>query len=181
MQFKVPQNIDLADRIVGPLTLVQFLYVLTGGMIIYFLFSTIAPVNPSLFFILAFPITVFTLALAFLKIQDQPFPKFVVAFFVFLSRPKVRIWHKEGLDPALIVTPKKQQAEPKAQPKSIKKSELEKLIQVLDNGSATTPDQELVVQAARVKASEPAKTAKLINRKPTPSLDAVKRKEPHGA
>ena len=35
MRYKVPQNIDMEDRIVGPLTMVQFVIVMIGGMIVY--------------------------------------------------------------------------------------------------------------------------------------------------
>lgn len=135
MQFKVPQNIDMADRIVGPLTLVQFLYVLIGGIVVYFLFTTIAPISGTLFLLSALPVAVFSLALAFLKIQDQPFPKFVGSFIFFLVRPKVRIWHKEGISAGLKIVPDvKKMGDDPVQGKKIKKSELEKLIQVMDTG-----------------------------------------------
>src|SRR3989344_5073023 len=65
----------MADRIVGPLTLVQFLYILVGGIIVYFLFSTVAPVNGTLFILTALPVAVLTLAMAFLKVPDQPKPE----------------------------------------------------------------------------------------------------------
>lgn len=134
MQFKVPQNIDLADRVVGPLTLVQFLYLLTGGIVVYILFSVVAPVNIPLFFGLSIPIGVFSFALAFLKIQDQPFGKFVVAFMSYLSRPKIRVWAKEGLDPEVIVADNSPKKSDRVPTKAIKKSELEKLSQALDTG-----------------------------------------------
>lgn len=138
MQFKVPQNIDMADRIVGPLTLVQFLYILVGGMVVYFLFSTIAPVNGGLFLLLSAPVAVFTMAMAFLKVQDQPFPKFVQAFIVFLFRPKIRMWHKEGstLSPKIVPEVKKESDKPVV-PQKIEKSQLEKLIQVMDTGGTS--------------------------------------------
>src|SRR6476646_9935727 len=97
----------MADRIVGPLTLIQFLYVLIGGILIYALLNIVAPISNALFLALAGPIALFTLALAFLKIQDQPFPKFVVAFFLFITKPKMRIWQREGIDPDLVITPDK--------------------------------------------------------------------------
>ncbi len=134
MQFKVPQNIDMADRVVGSLTLVQFLYLLIGGIIVYFLFTILAPVNSSLFVAVGGPTALFFLALAFLKIQDQPFPKFVGSFFVYLAKPKMRVWYKEGLDPNLIITPDVQKEKPELVAKKIKRSELARLTQVLDTG-----------------------------------------------
>lgn len=140
MQFKVPQNIDMADRIVGPLTLVQFLYILIGGIVVYFLFSTIGTVNTGLFLMLSLPIIVFSMALAFLKIQDQPFPKFVLSFFVYLKRPKVRIWHKDGLDASLVIAPDAPDVKKQVVAhKEIKKSQLDQLIQVMDTGGHIQP------------------------------------------
>jgi hypothetical protein len=132
VQFKVPQNIDMADRIVGSLTLVQFLYLLIGGIVVYFLFTLFGAINITLFVTIAGPVALFALAMAFLKIQDQPFPKFVSAFFVYLTKPKTRIWFKEGLDPALIITPDKQEDKPEVAAKRIKRSQLDRLSQVLD-------------------------------------------------
>lgn len=94
MQYKVPQNIDMEDRIVGPLTLIQFVYVIIGGMIDYILFSKMGPTP--LFFILAIPISLIALAFAFLKVQDQPFLHFVSAAVQFITRPKTRVWKHSG-------------------------------------------------------------------------------------
>lgn len=163
MQFKVPQNIDMADRVVGSLTLIQFLYVLIGGIIVYFLFSTIAPVSPALFIATAGPVALFSLAMAFLKIQDQPFPRFVVAFIFFLFRPKMRIWHKDGIDASLIITPDKIDKKETVTRKTIKKSELDQLVTIVDTGGKI-----------------PGTTARPVRK---PAVDAVKvanPKEKHG-
>lgn len=146
MQFKVPQNIDMADRIVGPLTMVQFLYLLVGGIIVYFLFSTIAPVNGGLFLLTSAPIAVFSLAMAFLKVQDQPFPKFVKAFLIYLLRPKIRLWHKDGLSLSMKIVPEaKKDSDKPIVAKKIEKSQLEQLTQLMDTGGTahgrTAPGQ----------------------------------------
>ncbi len=136
MQFKVPQNIDMADRIVGPLTLIQFLYLLVGGIIVYALFSTIAPINPTLFLALAAPITLFSLALAFLKIQDQPFPKFVAAFFVYVRRPKARVWFKDGRSTeSVVITPNPMVSTQAPTRKELKRDQLQQLATTLDQSS----------------------------------------------
>lgn len=134
MQYKIPQNIDLEDRVVGPLTLVQFLYLLSGGIVIYILFTVIAPVNTILFLAFSVPIGLFSFALAFLKIQDQPFPRFVLAFLAYLFKPKAQTWAKEGLTPELILASGPEKKASRIIPKPIKKSELEKLAQTLDVG-----------------------------------------------
>lgn len=95
MQFKVPQNIDMEDRIIGPLTLNQFLYLLIGGIIIYILFNYLVPIRLTFVFVLlAVPIGVISFAFAFVKIQDRPFIEFALAAVKYLSLPRTRAWQR---------------------------------------------------------------------------------------
>lgn len=137
MQFKVPQNIDLEDKIVGPLTLIQFLYVLGGGVIVYLLYLSMG--MKLLFWALSLPVAIIALALAFLKIQDQPLSHFIKAGLVYLSKPKKRIWQRQGLvKPIVFAAPKKKTAPPPLPKRRIEKSELEKLAQMLDTQRVST-------------------------------------------
>jgi hypothetical protein len=91
LRFKVPQNIDMQDRIVGPLTVLQFIYAVLGFSATYGLFMKVpSPFN----FFLAVPVGLFTLAVVFVKINEQPFLKFVSYILTFLSLPKRRIWQQ---------------------------------------------------------------------------------------
>lgn len=99
-QYKVPQKIDLQDKIVGPLTLFQFVYLLVGGMTafgIYKLGSIFLTVG------LALPIALLAIAFAFVKIQDQPFGKFLFNFLLFVFSPKARVWHHGKSSAPLVV------------------------------------------------------------------------------
>ena len=131
MQYKVPQNIDLADKVIGPLTMIQFLYLLAGGVVIYLVFNVAGP--GVLFYITAIPVGALSLGLAFLKIQDQPLMHFITAGFIFYLRPKQRIWQRFGSN---IITvrdlPKAKKEEEFPAKKSVNKSELEKLAYTLD-------------------------------------------------
>ena len=136
MQFKVPQNIDLEDKIVGPLTLIQFLYIISGGIIIYLLFLTLG--STFFFWVLSIPIAAIAISLAFLKIQDQPLSHFIKAGLMYLSRPKTRIWQRHGVNiSAIKAAPVKKEGSTTLPKKKIEKSELEKIAQVLDTGSPT--------------------------------------------
>ncbi len=131
MQFKVPQNIDLEDKIVGPLTLIQFLYVLGGGVIIYLLYLSLN--MRFLFWVLAIPIGIIAASLAFLKIQDQPLSHFIKAGLIYLSQPKKRLWQRAGLVKPVVFAVAKKEKKIIAPPKrKIEKSELEQLAQMLD-------------------------------------------------
>lgn len=135
MQYKVPQNIDLADKIVGPLTLIQFLYLMVGGIIDYALFSIVAPVNQLVFFVAAIPVTLIALAFTFLKVQDQPFSHFFVSFLQFLIRPKRRVWSKDGSITNINIVPDHAPEKPIVAHKMLKRDQLEQVAGVLERGT----------------------------------------------
>lgn len=131
MQFQVPQNIDMEDKIIGPLTLIQFLYLLAGGVIVYLLFLSFK--SSFIFWLLGLPLALVSLALAFLKIQDQPLSYFIKAGLIYLSRPKIRLWQRQGMTIHLVQAPVKKVVFVKPVVKrKIEKSELEKLAYTLD-------------------------------------------------
>lgn len=91
MQYKVPQKIDLEDKVIGPLTIKQFIWLLAGGMVDYFIFTTFK----GLFgWFLVFVATILALAFAFVKIEEQPFSYLATNFFSFILSPKIRLWNK---------------------------------------------------------------------------------------
>ncbi|MDD3711839.1 MAG: PrgI family protein, partial [Patescibacteria group bacterium] len=122
MQFRVPQNIDLEDKVIGPMTLKQFVYVLAGGMLDYVCFLIF---DTTLFILLALPITLFFLAMAFAKVQDQPFPKFLQNFIIFLFIPKQRVWNKKAKPVKLVSKKLDDNTEQKFEPKDVKTGEIE--------------------------------------------------------
>lgn len=133
MQFKVPQNIDLEDKIVGPLTLIQFVYVLVGGLICYIIFQLFTA-HIGWVMLVDIPIAVVFLALAFLKIQDQPLSHFINAGIQYFSRPKTRFWLRQGVSPIIVndIPVQIKKADVAISKKKIEKSDLEKLANVLD-------------------------------------------------
>ena len=100
-QYKVPQNIDMQDRIVGPLTIRQFLYLLIGGMISYGTLKTPGSID---FILIGLPVGITALAFAFLKINDQPFSRFVWSLVAFSVNPKKRVWHHGSGSPQINLT-----------------------------------------------------------------------------
>lgn len=122
----------MEDKIIGPLTLIQFLYILGGGVVNYLLFMAFGS-SSFIFWLLALPIAIVALALAFLKIQDQPLLYFIKAGLIYLQNPKKRIWLRQGIQPKIIRdSAKKVVTAPLPPKRQIEKSELEKLAQMLD-------------------------------------------------
>ena len=69
-QYQVPQFIEVEDKIFGPLTLKQFIY-LAGGGGVCLMFFTLLPLWLTI--ILAVPVMAFSAALAFYEINGRPF------------------------------------------------------------------------------------------------------------
>ena len=90
MRFQVPQFIEVEDKIFGPLTLKQFIYLLGGAGLSFILYSFIGNLFISIFFIL--PVVGFSLTLAFYKINNKPFINVVEAAFNYYIGNKLYIW-----------------------------------------------------------------------------------------
>ena len=100
MRFQVPQFIEVEDKIFGPLTAKQFIY-LAGGAGISFVIYRVIPLP---FFIKVVPVMLiigFAIALAFGKIHQRfPFIYIVEAAFKYFTGPKLYIWRKMDKTPA---------------------------------------------------------------------------------
>lgn len=120
MEAKVPQRIDMEDRLVGPLTMQQFLYLLFGGLIIYLVNNWTAGsvLRPLILYPIVLLVGPISLALAFVKVQDRPFIYFLASLFKYLTRPKRRVWQR-GQAPNLVKFVEK---EDKQEPVAISKS-----------------------------------------------------------
>ena len=102
MQFQVPQFIEIEDKIFGPLTLKQFLYLAGGAGASIALFIYVPYKIISILFIL--PIAVFSLALAFYKINGKPFIDVVQSFFYYYIGSKLYLWKKTEKKPVSQIT-----------------------------------------------------------------------------
>lgn len=93
MKFQIPQFIEVEDKIFGPLTIKQFVY-LTGGAGLSIMFYLFLP--SWLAIMLIVPVMSFSGALAFYKINNKPFIFVVESGFKYMLQPKLYIWrHKQ--------------------------------------------------------------------------------------
>lgn len=91
-QFTVPQFIAVEDTIFGPVTVRQFLILLASGLIHLIVYKL---ADLSLFILFFALFGGFTLILAFVKINGQPFHYFLLNIFQTMRRPSLRIWNKQ--------------------------------------------------------------------------------------
>ena len=92
MQFQVPQFIEVEDKIFGPLTFRQFVY-LGGGAGLSYILYRVLPIY------IAFPLIAgaagFAIALAFLQFNGRPFILAVENAFYFMLHPRLYLWNNE--------------------------------------------------------------------------------------
>jgi PrgI family protein len=91
MRYQVPQFIDIEDKVIGPLTVKQFIY-LVGGAGMCFLVYTFLPFIIALLLIAV--IAPLSLVLAFYKINNKPFINFLESAFLFYTKKNLYIWKK---------------------------------------------------------------------------------------
>lgn len=131
-QYQVPQFIDIEDRIIGPLTLKQFLYLAFAGAILFVFWFVL---KFYIWIVIALPVAALASALAFLKVNDRPFIYFFLAAIFYFMKPKLYIFG-EISNQIKEATPKSKPA-PAEIPESekITRSKLKELALSLDTGN----------------------------------------------
>ena len=89
MQFQVPQFINIEDKIVGPFTVKQFVY-LVGGLAATYIIYHFLPFYLAIIAIA--PFVTFALLLAFAKPNGKPFINTVQAAITYALGNRLYIW-----------------------------------------------------------------------------------------
>jgi hypothetical protein len=92
MQFQVPQFIEVEDKIFGPLTFKQFVYLLGGAGVGYMLWRTL-PLVVAAPLIMAF--VGLGAALAFFQYNGQPFILALEHGFYYFVKSKLYLWSND--------------------------------------------------------------------------------------
>ena len=92
-QHPIPQNISAFEfKLVGFLTLKQFLYLAGVGILSFVLFVSTTSFLKWVFIV---PLALLGLALAFFPVNGMPFDKWIVVFLRAITTPSKRVWRKE--------------------------------------------------------------------------------------
>ena len=99
MQYKIPQNVRIEDKIVGPLTLKQLAIVGVGGGFTYALYTYLAKrYYIEVWLPAILPSTLLTLAFAFLKINGISFGPWLLYLIEFTINPHKRMFQMGAAD-----------------------------------------------------------------------------------
>lgn len=94
MRFEVPQFIEIEDKIIGPLTWKQFIY-LAGGLgillILYFSIKSFV-----LFVMIGLPFAALSASLAFQRVNNRPFSIFLESSVNYFTKSKLYLWKKDA-------------------------------------------------------------------------------------
>ena len=101
--YKVIQDIEAEDKLVGPLTLRQFIYACIAALCLYLSFLAITK-HAAFMIVLFLPIAVTTGFFAFPWGQDQPTEVWALAKIRFLMKPRRRIWDQSGAKELVTIT-----------------------------------------------------------------------------
>ena len=92
MRFQVPQFIEIEDKIFGPLTIKQFIYIAGGAGLCFILFRFLP-------LIIVIPLGIiilgFSLALAFYPVNGKPLINMAQSAFGYFFSSKLYLWKKK--------------------------------------------------------------------------------------
>src|SRR5690606_11815883 len=103
--YKVPQDVEADDKLLGPFSFKQFIYLIIavlGAVMAWGLSQLFIPLA-----ILPLPIVILFGALALPLRKDQPMEIYLAALVSFYLKPRKRLWKADGVQSLVeIVAPK---------------------------------------------------------------------------
>lgn len=101
-EHKVPQDVEAEDKLIGPFSFRQFVYLMVAvgaGFLAFVLGSVAIP----LAFVPA-PVCLFFLVLALPLRKDQPTEIYFAALIKYIFKPRVRVWKADGEQPLVEIS-----------------------------------------------------------------------------
>ena len=133
MQYPVPQFIEVEDKIIGPLTLRQFLTLIAGGVVCLVAWSL---ADMEMFIFISFVAMAAAIGFAFVKINGRLLHEYLFSMFGYFTKPQIRTWAKELAMPNIEFRSAKRQKDSEEEEltkKGLSESSLKRLANVLDS------------------------------------------------
>lgn len=93
MRFEVPQFIEIEDKIIGPFTWKQFVYI-AGGLGLGFVLFVTAPLL--VFVLIGIPLAILGGLLAYYPVNNRPFSVFLESVVTYYQRKRLYYWRKRA-------------------------------------------------------------------------------------
>lgn len=135
-QFVVPQFIDVEDKIIGPITVRQFLILLSGGLIVFIAYRL---ADFALFVAILAVVGGLALIFSFVKVNGQNFHYVLLNVLQYFKRPKLRVWKKIYSDQELKEIQKREEEAmtlppPAVRPEPVKRTRINELALIVNTG-----------------------------------------------
>ena len=141
-QFVVPQFIDVEDKVIGPITVRQFIVILIGGGLSFVAYK----LSDFALFLFEFVVILgIAFTIAFIRINGRPIHYFLLNVLQTSKRPKRRVWQKKFTNAELKSYMKvdKPKLTPKIVPKNkVRASRLAELSLIVDTGGVYQGEKE---------------------------------------
>ena len=127
--YKVPQDVEAEDKLLGPFSFKQFIFLLIAVAsiaIAYGLSRILLPLA-----IIPLPVIIFFGTLALPLRKDQPMEVYLAAIISFMLKPKNRLWRPDGIEAMIeVIAPK---AEDQQYGKGYSEEEVQRRLSYLAN------------------------------------------------
>lgn len=152
MQFTVPQFIDQEDKIIGPITVRQFIILIVASILVAVMYLILR-----FWYFVAAAVIIYGLSgvLAFMKVNGRPFHFFLISIIERTKKPNKRVWNKDLSKDELKHYVKVKKEEPKVAPtrkKRLNTSQLSQLALIVDT-SGTYGGEDVLDKPNEVKKS----------------------------
>ena len=169
-QYKVPQDVEAEDRLLGPFTFRQFIYLViatVGIAAAWGLFQLFPPLA-----ILPVPIALFFIVLALPLKKDQPMETYLAAVISYHTKPRKRIWTPGQQESTIEITAPKTVEAPRARALSEEEAShrLSFLADIIDTEGYSIRGDHLN-SSMRDEYIAEAETVTDMFDQPTPSID----------
>ena len=145
LQYNIPQFVDSEDKIIGPISIRQFAFLVIGAVAVGFLWA-FKP-NMAFFVIMTVPVVGASIAFAFVKINGRDFIDFIGSMFGYFLKTNIYLWKRElsNEPPVIKTTVQKSKVNKRntGQEKEYSQSRVEEMAWVLDTyGEKTVIEKE---------------------------------------
>ena len=143
-QFLVPQFIEVEDKIIGPITVRQFVIMVVAGVLAVIEYKLL---SFWIFVVVAFITVTAGAVLAFVRINGRPMHYFMLNFIQTIRSPYRRVWNKAAYVSGMreVKSEIAQKVKPVEQKRTIAGSHLSDLSLVINTGGVYKPEEDIFI------------------------------------